>query len=148
MPLLDHRTIDNLGHRARTVAPPGPLQQELLRRATVLLPRDRLMVELAIRHGVSRRRLAEALGIPAGSVTRRLQKLGARLHDPLVVALLCPNCPLASEYRQLGIEHFLQGQSLRQLAELHRMTLDQVRRMITYIRGWHNGAATARRASL
>ena len=51
-------------------------------------------------------------------------------------------CPLPGEYRQLGIEHFVQGRSARDLADHHRMTLHTVRKMLAFVRGWHKGMMT------
>ena len=145
MPLLDPTVLE----RQLNVRAPQHLvdgQRAVLKRAELLDPDDRLLVRLALHNGVSRRQLAQVLRIPAGSVTRRLQRLGARLNDPLVVALLDSSCPLAPEYRQLGVEHFLRGRSMRQLADAHRMAIGEVRRIIAYLRGWHRGITAALRA--
>ena len=106
-----------------------------------LLPmRDRAIVELTLRSNLSRSGIARALGMAPGQVSRRLRVLYARLHDPLVVALFDPRCPLAPEYRQLGTEHFLLGLSTRELAEKHQLGLVEVRQMLAYVRGWQKGA--------
>jgi len=105
-----------------------------------LLPmRDRAIVELTLRSNLSRSGIARALGMAPGQVSRRLRVLYARLHDPLVVALFDPRCPLAPEYRQLGTEHFLLGLSTRELAEKHQLGLVEVRQMLAYVRGWQKG---------
>ena len=143
MPLLDPAILE----RHASARAPNPVtdgQRAVLKRAELLDPDDRLLVRLAVHNGVSRRQLALMVNQTPGSVTRRLQRLGARLNDPLVVALLDPRCPLAPEYRQLGVEHFLQGRTMRQLADAHRMALGEVRRIITYLRGWHRGASGAK----
>jgi hypothetical protein len=145
MPLLDPAVLERQLN-VRTPRHLGDGQRALLKRAELLDPDDRLLVRLAVHNGVSRRQLAQVLHIPPGSVTRRLQRLGARLNDPIVVALLEPRCPLAPEYRQLGVEHFLQGRSMRQLADAHRMALCEVRQMIAYLRGWHRGITASVRA--
>ena len=110
---------------------------EILRRARLLLPRDRSIIELTVRNRASRQAIARTLGLAPGTVSRRLQRLSARLHDPLVIALLDPACPLAPEYRQVGVEHFLQGLPARHIADKHRMGEVQVRAMIALIRQWH-----------
>ena len=142
MPLLDPATLER---QASARAPRGLSdgQRAVLKRAELLDPDDRLLVRLAVHNGVSRRQLAQIVNQQPGSVTRRLQRLGARLNDPLVVALIDGRCPLPPEYRQLGVEHFLQGRTMRQLADAHRMTLSEVRRVIAYLRGWHRGVSGA-----
>jgi DNA-directed RNA polymerase specialized sigma24 family protein len=143
MPLLDPHILERQLNVRATAAMSGE-QRAILRRAELLAPQDRLLVRLSLHNGVSRRQLGEVLNLKPGSVTRRLQRLGARLNDPLVVALLREDCPLAPEYRQLGVEHFLQGRHMRDLAESHRMSLSEVRRIITYLRGWHRGISASR----
>src|SRR5688572_33374230 len=116
MPLLDPHILERQLNVRATAAMTGD-QREILRRAELLPPRDRLLVRLSLNNGVSRRQLGEVLNLRPGSVTRRLQRLGARLNDPLVVALLREDCPLAPEYRQLGVEHFLQRSEERRVGK-------------------------------
>jgi DNA-directed RNA polymerase specialized sigma24 family protein len=143
MPLLDPAILERQNDlRATRSLTDG--QRAVLERAALLDPDDRLLVRLAVRNGVSRRQLAQALHVPPGSLSRRLQRLGARLNDPLVVALLREDCPLTREYRQLGVEHFLQGRTMRRLADVHRMPLGEVRRVIAFLRGWHRGISSTR----
>ena len=143
MPLRDNRTIDRLDARAPRAATLRDSRDALLQRAQFLAPADRLLVQLAVGRGASCRQLAQVLNIRPGSVVRRLQRLGARLHDPLVLALLDEQrCNLPAEVRQLGLEHFLHGRTTRELADRHRMTRDRVRKVLCHIRLWHR-ASTA-----
>ena len=116
----------------------------LMGRIELLPTRDRAIVELTLRANLSRAGIARALDMAPGQVSRRLRVLYARLHDPLVVALCDDRCPLAPEYRQLGIEHFLLGVRVPQLSDKHRLPQAHVRRMLAYLRGWHKGAAGGR----
>jgi DNA-directed RNA polymerase specialized sigma24 family protein len=143
MPLLDPAILERQAS-ARAPRDLSDGQRAVLKRAELLDPDDRLLVRLAVHNGVSRRQLAQMFHQQPGSVTRRLQRLGARLNDPLVVALLDARCPLPPEYRQLGVEHFLQGRTMRELADAHQMTLSEVRRVIAYLRGWHRGVSGAK----
>jgi len=143
MPLLDPAILERQAS-ARAPRSLSDGHRAVLKRAELLDPDDRLLVRLAVHNGVSRRQLGQMFNQQPGSVTRRLQRLGARLNDPLVVALLEPRCPLPPEYRQLGVEHFLQGRTMRQLADAHQMTLSEVRRVIAYLRGWHRGVSGAK----
>jgi DNA-directed RNA polymerase specialized sigma24 family protein len=147
MPLRDNQRLDQLliqqPHARPTLRDARDAGESLLKRAALLLPDDRALVELAIRNSASHRTLARMLNQPAGTVTRRLRRIMARLYDPIVVALLDALNPLPPEYRQLGVEHLLQGRSMRDLAEHHEMPVGKVRAMLDQIRGWHR-ARTAR----
>jgi DNA-directed RNA polymerase specialized sigma24 family protein len=116
-----------------------PVSPALRQRLDLLPTRDRAIVELTMRANLSRTGIARALGSTPGQVSRRLRVLYARLHDPLVVAMCDARCPLAPEYRQLGIEHFLLGVKATELAEKHRLAVPEVRRMLVYLRGWQRG---------
>jgi hypothetical protein len=59
----------------------------------------------------------------------------------MVVALVENRGSLPDEYRQIGIEHFLQGMSGPQLADRHQMSAYQVRRIIEYLKVWREGMA-------
>src|SRR4051812_45205482 len=75
--------------------PTGPgMSPAVLQRVAVLPPRDRAIVELTLSAKCSRSHIGRALGMAPGLVSRRLRVLYARLHDPLVVALFDPHCPL------------------------------------------------------
>src|SRR4051812_24842908 len=119
MPLRDNYRIDHMHvetARARpTLREARQASEALLKRAALLAPADRTLVELAVGCSASQRQLATMLHQDAGTITRRLKRLLARLYDPLVLALLDPKNPLPPEYRQLGVEHLLQGLSVRQL---------------------------------
>jgi DNA-directed RNA polymerase specialized sigma24 family protein len=111
----------------------------ILARARLLGQDDRLLVELALQSRVSRRKLGQIFHVPAGTVTRRLQRLARRLHDPVVIDLLDDSCPLTPEYRQVGIERFLRGQSAAAIADKHRMRPADVQLILHFVKGWHNG---------
>jgi hypothetical protein len=111
-------------------------QERMLYRATFLDDQDQILVKLAVQDGVSHRQLARLVGVPPGSLSRRLHRLANRLHDPLVIALVEHPDGLRPEVRQLGIEHFLQARSLCALADLHRMPQHQVAHALGIVRGW------------
>jgi DNA-directed RNA polymerase specialized sigma24 family protein len=146
MPLRENYLIDQMHVEA---ARPRPTLREarqagaaLLKRAALLLPDDRALIELAVGSCVSHRQLATMLRRPAGTITRRLGRLLARLYDPLVIALLDPRNPLPPEYRQIGVEHLLQGQCVRQIADRHQMHTQRVQRILALVRGWHRAATS------
>src|SRR5688572_29771339 len=135
MPLVENQVLDRRSVEDGQI--PAGVPAELLKRAALLLEPDRALVHMSFKANATRHMIACALGLAPGTITRRLQRIGARLHDPLVVALLDRTCPLVSEYRQIGIEHFLQGLSTHAIGEKHRMSHDRVRRMLQAVRLWH-----------
>ena len=139
MPLRDNRRIDSY---LITDSPRPSLEDakaHVLKRATLLLPDDRLLIELALKNHLSHRQISRLVKQPAGTVTRRLRRIENRLLSPLVAALTEWSTPLADDVRQLAIEHFLQGRSARELAEVHGMKQPAVRRVLAFVRGWHQG---------
>lgn len=144
MPLIDNQVLDrNFSSATR----PSEISDALRRRVGMLREPDRTLFQLMLAGNVSRRQVARVLGIPAGTVTRRLRRIANRVHDPIVILLTDSRCPLSPDFRQLGIEHFLQGQSVCELSELHEMRPARVRDVLTFIRGWHKGMTLARGAS-
>ena len=114
----------------------------LWQRIALLPADDQALLELSLRAGASYRTIARALRRSPGSVSRAIRRLGRRLHDPLVVGLLDPDCPLDPVYRQIAVEHFLTGLSVPQLSRKHARTPAQVRRIVQFVRGWHRGVST------
>jgi DNA-directed RNA polymerase specialized sigma24 family protein len=114
-------------------------QRELIARAKLLEPDDRMIVELTIAGRLSRRRIAELLDTDPGSVSRRFYRLVKRLNDPICSALARPRSGLREEYRQLAIGHFIQGHSAEQLATRHQLPGTHVRRVISFVNGWFAG---------
>jgi hypothetical protein len=92
---------------------------------------------------VSRREVGMLLGMPHGSVTRRIQRLIQLLHDPLVVALIEDGQFLPELGREVGLAFFLWQWSIGRIGQKLDMTRYQVKRMVEQVRGWH--AANQRR---
>ncbi len=137
MLLVNPHALDHLSRDVRTFAvEPSPA---LFARAKLLQARDRLLLEMALKHRLSHRQMATVLGVAAGSVSRKLRRVLNRLHDPFVVALADPGCSLAPDYRQLAVEHFIHGHTMAKLARVHGISPQEVRAMLQYVRGWHRG---------
>jgi hypothetical protein len=111
----------------------------LFKRARVLAPQDRLLIELAYQRNLTVRQIGQLLDRPAGSVSRRIKNVCQRLRHPLVAALLEPGCPLDERLRQIGIEYFAQKREIRELARDRQMTATQVRAVLNFVRGWCRG---------
>jgi DNA-directed RNA polymerase specialized sigma24 family protein len=137
MILLNPILMDQFEEPARPgIRAPG---RAFFERVKFLAPDDRLLVELAMEHRLSRRQIGQILKIAPGSVSRRLRRLVNRLKEPMVMALANPRCTLQSEYRQVGIEHFIQLVTVTELARNRGISLSQARSMVEYVRGWHGG---------
>lgn len=114
-------------------------------RIALLLPQDRAVAELVMREGASHRQIATLLSCTPGHVSRLLRRIANRLHDPRVAALLHPECPLEPEYRQMGVERFLQDKTVKQLADEHELSIGEVRRRLDAINLWYRGLVARRK---
>jgi hypothetical protein len=141
---LDPATLDRFPDTAVTPQPIDQRYAQLLCLLKFLSDQDRLIIEMFLRHGMSQRQIGRALQIPSGTITRRIRAILARLNDPLTHALLSEHCTLTPDDRQIGVEHFLQRMTLRQLARRHQLNCRQLRSRIEYIRGWFYGQRPAR----
>ncbi len=142
MPIMSNRAIGSR-ERVKPIEDAG-VAKAVLKRAQCLEDRDRLIVELALKQRLTHRQIGEVFQMPVGTVTRRLQRMSARLYDPLVIDLVDEACPLSSETRQIGVEYFLRKQTINAIATKHQMSLNRVREMIHFVRGWHRGLRTQR----
>src|SRR4051812_38187316 len=142
MLLLNPQVLDQLTEHVRSCDSRG--DSEFLRRLRLLERSDRTLVEMAVKHNLTRRQIADLMHITPGSVTRRLQRIIQRLHDPIVIALADRTCTLPSEHRELGIQHFLHRLSIKMLVRRHKLSRGEIEKMLEYIRGWHRGVTSRR----
>ncbi len=145
MQVCENRVLER-ATRLRVESQDLEAAKAVLGRAALLPAGDRLLVELAMRR-VTHRRIGELLKLPPGTVTRRIQRLSKRLHDPVVVALLDPRCPLEPDIRQLGVERLLIRMTEAELAGKHELRREEVKKRLQYINGWHRGSRQARGGS-
>ena len=122
--------------------------QRLRQRVELLLPAERALAELVMSGQATHRQIASLLQCTPGTVSRLIRRLANRLHDPRVIALLHPECPLDPEYRQVGVERFLQGKSVKEIAAGHDLSAAEVRRRIDALNFWYHGLAARRGASV
>ena len=123
------------------------LPEGLFKRIELLKHEDRLLIELALSSRASTRRIAGLLHCSAACVSRRLRRINARLHDPVVLAMLHPACPLDPAYRQIGVERLLCHHSTRELAERHQRPVTEIRRIVHLVQLWYRGVAAGRSCS-
>jgi hypothetical protein len=105
----------------------------------MLLPRDRLLLELGATGDRSIREVSRMVGASPGLMSRRLRSVWKRLHDPLVAHLVEKACPLSAEMRQVGVERHLLGMPPGEIAEKHGMTPAEVRGMLAFLKGYARG---------
>ena len=137
MPLVDANLLNFQYPEQSRAIPAG--HEALFKRAAALEPRERLLLELAFKENLSVRQIAKIFERPAGTISRQLQRLCARLRDPIVAALLEPQCVLAPQIRALAIAYFAQGKRLEDLAREHDLTRTRVRNVLHFVRGWYRG---------
>lgn len=140
---INPQALDHLSDRVITHRPPPGA--DLLRRRRWLRDEDRVLLELAYEHGMSLRQIGVLFKLSPGSVTRRLQRLGSLLRDPLVMALADADGELPENYQAVGVAYFIHRRPIEQIARLHSITVRQVIARIEYIRGWHRGITSSAR---
>jgi DNA-directed RNA polymerase specialized sigma24 family protein len=135
---LDAQVLDHF-EETGVQAGSANVREEMLRRAQWLDERDRALVQLSVKGNLTLREMAGVVGLPAGSISRRLARVRARLQDRVVNALLDSRAGLPKEFREVGLEYFLTGMPLYEIADRHRMPIGQVRRIVQFIKGWQKG---------
>ncbi|MGE5608253.1 MAG: hypothetical protein ACM359_03285, partial [Bacillota bacterium] len=110
--------------------------QVVLRRAEYLPTTDQNLLRLALEGQHGFRQLGTLFGRSAGETCRRVKRLLQRLRDPVVAALIDFPVDLPEEHRAVGLAHFVQGKAIREIAKEMRISVEEARSMIDYIRGW------------
>ena len=140
MLLLDPHTLDQFSEKNESAA--AQSHPDLKRLLNLLSEKDRVLVEMALKHNLSRRQIAVILGLTPGTITRKIRRVVNRLNDPLIAALANPTCTLSAEHRQIAIEYFLHRQSVADLSRQHALSKNEVRTILDYVRGWHRGISS------
>ena len=141
--LLSSEALDAL---SRGSAKPAELRDAQNRHARLLLARaaflpeaDRRLLRLALKYRLSVRELGDFLRCNHGSIVRRLRRIRQRLSEPLVAVLVDESCPLPALDRELALDRYVRGRSLRAIAEAHGLPLREVRRRVLWVKGWATG---------
>jgi len=146
MPLVDHHYIDRVLPARKPIDSAGQ-NHSLLDRARHLLPKEKLLIELAFKNQLSHRQIAQILQAPAGTISRRLQRICRKLRDPMILSLMDDACALSEEHRTLALEHFLHRRPVAELAKIHQLSDREISRMLDYVRGWFGRISHARHRS-
>lgn len=138
MQLLTTPTADRL---PRHHADPAATANPFLRHAHYLPDDDRLLLDLFYRRRLTKQDIARLLSQSTGTISRRLNRLTIRLHDPLVLALIeSPDAKLSPLHRSIGIQYFLCRTPMSTLVRKHAMSPQQVRQVLAFLQGWHRGS--------
>lgn len=105
--------------------------------------RDRTILEM-VEKGLSHRLIGQAIGLNAGTVSRRLGLIRTRLTSPLARLALDPAAPLPADCRETAKLHAITGLSLREIARTRRLPLHAVTDHVRFAQGVARGM-TARR---
>lgn len=112
---------------------------DLLSRTEGMPRRDRLLLELVLRDGMTHREVADAMAIPRGSVSRRVRRLLRRVHDPLILALQSPTCPLSAEHREPALRVYRDRARQRDVADEFGITVTTLQKRLLFVRAWFRG---------
>lgn len=104
---------------------------------------DRTILEM-VEKGVSHRLIGQAIGVAAGTISRRLVLIRTRLHSPLAKCALDPMTPLSKEHRETVLLHAVTGLSLREIVRARQLTLSTVTDQVRFAQGLARGLAARR----
>jgi len=106
----------------------------LLRRADILCPADRALVLMHLEKGSRFCDIAQVTGLNEATVARRIHKLVKRLLDDDYVTCLRHRSLLGKTNLAIAKDHFIEGLSMRRIAEKRRITVYRVRKGLLRIR--------------
>lgn len=109
-------------------------------RLPFLHPTEKKLLEFSLATDLTRRELATLLGISPGTITRRLRNILARLHRPIVAALVDRGDLLPELHKQVGLAFFLRKTPTRRIAREFQISRHTVSRIIVYLKGWLKGS--------
>ncbi|MDB5324859.1 MAG: hypothetical protein JWM57_428 [Phycisphaerales bacterium] len=106
---------------------------------------DRTILEM-VEKGLSHRLIGQAIGLNAGTVSRRISLIKARLQSPLARCALDPLTPLSADIRQSAVLHAVTGMSLREVARHRRLSIIAVTDHVRFAQGVARATMTRRGA--
>jgi DNA-directed RNA polymerase specialized sigma24 family protein len=110
-------------------------QIELLRgRVELLSGKDRVLMTMYIENGNSFRQIARLCGVSETSVARRIHQITDRLTDGEFLRCVRNRERLSRRQMAIARDAFLTGLSIKQIAEIRRMSVYAVRKELANIR--------------
>jgi hypothetical protein len=113
------------------------LDLKLMETLRFLPPRDRSMLELRFRVGLTVQNIAALAGRSSSTVSRRLSIVSKRLHDPIVQALHRYGNEFNEEELEIALFHFAGGQSAGRISRDRRLPRRRVSTVLAVVRAWH-----------
>ena len=108
----------------------------LLNRAELLEPEDRALLRLAFDRGASLGEVAAVMGASRGTVSRRINKLLARLQQPGFLHLYREDAELSPLTRRVAQAYYIGGLPQRAVAQRLGLSLHRIREQLTLFRGF------------
>jgi len=128
------RIHDNVGTDAREALMERRERIDLLRsRASLLTGRDRLLMEMYLENGNTFRQMARLAGVNESSIAKRINKVTKRLLDGEYITCLRNRERLGVAELSMAKDYFLDGLSIRRIAEKRGCTFYQVRKTLLKI---------------
>lgn len=109
----------------------------LVEELTCLPARDRCLLELRFRVGLTLQDIGALTGRSRSSVSRRLSAVNQRLHDPIVQALQRHATDFDKEELDIALLHFAGGQGVNQLIHDRCLPRGRILSILGTVRGWH-----------
>jgi len=108
---------------------------DLLRsRIYLLTGKDRLMMTMYLENGNSFRQMARLAGVGESNITRRIHKITRRLIDGEYIVCLRNRNKFTSGEMATARDYFLQGLSIRKIAEKRDLTCYRIQETLKKIR--------------
>lgn len=117
---------------------PASVAAGIDRRILYLEEADQKLLQLTLCGKLTRREAAMLVGMSSGTVTRRIRRILARLHDPLVAALVDGGKLLPELHQEVGLAYFLRKWSIARITVEFSLSEHEVKRMLQYVKGWHD----------
>ena len=109
----------------------------LVEELAYLPQRDRCLLELRFRVGLTLKDIGILTGRSRSSVSRRLSAVNHRLHDPIVQALQHHPADFDKEELDIALLHFAGGQGVNQLIHDRSLPRRRILSILGTVRGWH-----------
>ncbi len=116
-------------------------------RAELLMGRDRALIQMYLDNAGTYRQMARLAGVNEANVARRIHKLVRRLLDGQYITCLHYRDKFTEEQIEMARDYFVDGLSMREIANRHETTYYAVRRTMKQIQRLTSIRQTANQAA-